>query len=90
MFYSQRVVDIPDGKPKWTGMNDKSDLIEDSPPAAIKKRKREVEEEERGNGKENGEENGKEDENEKGGKARQSRSKKGKKIGSGEKSYNLR
>jgi len=44
MFYSQRVVDIPDGKPKWTGMNDKSDLIEDSPPE-LKKRKREGEDE---------------------------------------------
>lgn len=46
MFYGQRVVDIPDGKPKWTGLNDKSDLIEDSPQDAIKKRKREKEEEE--------------------------------------------
>jgi len=44
MFYSQRVVDIPDGRPKWTGMNDKSDLIEDSPPE-LKKRKREEENE---------------------------------------------
>jgi len=43
MFYGQRVVDIPDGKPKWTGKNDDSDLIEDSPPAAIKKRKRDLE-----------------------------------------------
>lgn len=39
MFYNRRVVDIPDGKPKWTGLNDKSDLIEDSPPE-LKKRKR--------------------------------------------------
>ncbi|KAL3423163.1 hypothetical protein PVAG01_04910 [Phlyctema vagabunda] len=45
LFYSQRVVDIPDGLEKWTGMNDKSDLIEDSPPESIKKRKRQVEEE---------------------------------------------
>ena len=43
MFYSQRVVDIPDGKPKWTGLNDKSDLIEDSP-ADAKKRKRDEDE----------------------------------------------
>ncbi len=42
MFYNQRVVDIPDGKPKWTGMNDASELIEDSPPE-LKKRKREEE-----------------------------------------------
>lgn len=47
MFYSQRMVDISDGLPKWTGLNDKSDLIEDSPPEAIRKRKREKEEEER-------------------------------------------
>ena len=40
MFYQQRVIDIPDGKPKWTGLNDASDLIEDSPPE-LKKRKRE-------------------------------------------------
>ncbi|KAI9880883.1 MAG: hypothetical protein M1830_010478 [Pleopsidium flavum] len=43
MFYQHRVVDIPDGKPKWTGMNDSSDLIEDSPPE-LKKRKREEDE----------------------------------------------
>lgn len=47
MFYNQRLVDIPDGKPKWTGLNDQSDLIEDSPPEAIKKRKRQVEEEDK-------------------------------------------
>lgn len=44
MFYEKRVVDIKDGLPKWSGMQDKSDLIEDSPPDAVKKRKREVEE----------------------------------------------
>ncbi|EEQ89459.2 uncharacterized protein BDCG_04579 [Blastomyces dermatitidis ER-3] len=27
IFYSQRVVDVRDGKPKWAGMNDSSDLI---------------------------------------------------------------
>jgi hypothetical protein len=43
MFYHQRVVDIPDGKPKWNGLNDASDLIEDSPPE-LKKRKREEDE----------------------------------------------
>ena len=43
IFYSHRVVDIPDGKPKWSGMNDQSDLIEDSPSDA-KKRKREQDE----------------------------------------------
>lgn len=46
MFYEQRVVDIPDGLPKWSRMSGSSDLIEDSPPKAVKKRKREIEEEE--------------------------------------------
>ena len=40
MFYPSRVVDIPDGKPKWTGIDKSSELIEDSPPE-LKKRKRE-------------------------------------------------
>jgi hypothetical protein len=47
MFYKDRLVDIPDGKPKWSGMSGKSDLIEDSPPEEVKKRKREIEEEEK-------------------------------------------
>ncbi|PVH74287.1 hypothetical protein DL98DRAFT_594208 [Cadophora sp. DSE1049] len=47
MFYENRVVDINDGLPKWSGMQGKSDLIADSPVEAVKKRKREVEEEER-------------------------------------------
>jgi hypothetical protein len=46
MFYEQRVVDIPDGLPKWSGMSGKSDLIADSPAEDVKKRKREIEEEE--------------------------------------------
>lgn len=53
MFYEQRVVDIPDSLPKWSGMSGKSDLIADSPAEDVKKRKREIEEEEKG---ENGEE----------------------------------
>lgn len=41
MFYKQRVLDINDGKPKWTGINDQSDIIEDNEPEAhIQKRKR--------------------------------------------------
>jgi hypothetical protein len=48
MFYERRVVDIPDGLPKWSGMSGESDLIEDSPPEAIKKRKREIEDAEKG------------------------------------------
>lgn len=27
IFYSQRVIDVHDGKPKWSGLNDKSELI---------------------------------------------------------------
>lgn len=62
MFYSKRLVDIPDGLPKWSEMQNKSDLIEDSPPEAIKKRKREVEEEEEnGDGKDNKSEKKKKD-----------------------------
>lgn len=29
MFYSQRVVDIKDGKPKWTRLSDESDLLDE-------------------------------------------------------------
>ncbi|KAI1327809.1 Mss4-like protein [Xylariaceae sp. FL0255] len=29
IFYTQRVVDLRDGKPKWTGLDDKSELMED-------------------------------------------------------------
>jgi len=49
MFYNQRVIDIPDGLPKWTGINGSSDLIEDSPPELVKEiqRKREEEREEK-------------------------------------------
>ncbi|KAF2497215.1 hypothetical protein BU16DRAFT_458851 [Lophium mytilinum] len=49
MFYDQRVMDIPDGLPKWTGINNESDLIEDSPPEKVREleRKREEEREER-------------------------------------------
>ncbi|KAF2816558.1 uncharacterized protein BDZ99DRAFT_377126 [Mytilinidion resinicola] len=49
MFYGQRVMDIPDGLPKWTGINNESDLIEDSPPEKVKEleRRREEEREER-------------------------------------------
>ena len=42
------MVDIPDGLPKWSGMQGKSELIADSPPEEVKKRKREIEEEESG------------------------------------------
>jgi hypothetical protein len=60
MFYEQRVVDIPDGLPKWSGMAKTSELIADSPSEAVKKRKREIEEEKEGeNGEGDGEKNGK-------------------------------
>jgi hypothetical protein len=45
MFYEQRVVDVPDGLPKWAGMSGASELIADSPLEAVEKRKREIEEE---------------------------------------------
>jgi hypothetical protein len=59
MFYEQRVVDIPDGVPKWSGMTKTSELIADSPSEAVKKRKREIEEKEGKNGEGGGEKNGK-------------------------------
>lgn len=40
MFYNQRVMDIPDGLPKWSGINEDSDLIEDSPPELVKEQER--------------------------------------------------
>lgn len=46
MFYPRRVLDINDGKPKWSGISDSSELIADSPMEAIKKRKRQEEKEE--------------------------------------------
>lgn len=45
MFYGQRVMDIPDGLPKWSGINEESDLIEDSPPELVKERERKRENE---------------------------------------------
>ncbi|KAF6222369.1 hypothetical protein HO133_001455 [Letharia lupina] len=40
MFYTRRILDINDGKPKWSGISNDSELIEDSP-EQDKKRKRE-------------------------------------------------
>jgi len=54
MFYKDRLVDIKDGLPKWAGMSGKSELIEDSPPEAVRKRKREIEEEKNGENEEKG------------------------------------
>lgn len=61
MFYEQRLLDIPDGLPKWAGMQKKSELIGDSPPEEIKKRKREMEEEEEEETEEDGEKDEKKD-----------------------------
>ncbi|TVY93164.1 hypothetical protein LAWI1_G000868 [Lachnellula willkommii] len=52
MFYGSRLVDVKDGLPKWTGLDGKSELIEDSPVEMVRKRKREIEEEEDGKGEE--------------------------------------
>jgi hypothetical protein len=41
MFYKQRVIDVPDGLPKWSGINEESELIEDSPQEKIKEKERE-------------------------------------------------
>jgi len=38
MFYPRRVLDINDGKPKWSGINDNSELLEEGT-GAHKKRK---------------------------------------------------
>lgn len=46
MFYTRRVLDINDGKPKWTGINDSSDLIADSPQEAVNELKRKRQDEE--------------------------------------------
>ena len=48
MFYGERVMDIPDGLPKWSGLNDKSDLIADSPKEAIQELERKRAEEQNG------------------------------------------
>jgi len=57
MFYGQRVVDIPDGLPKWDGISNDSNLIEDSPPELVKEREQKSEEH-RSKRQKNGEENG--------------------------------
>lgn len=45
MFYGQRVMDIPDGLPKWSGLSNESDLIEDSPPEQVRELERNREKE---------------------------------------------
>lgn len=50
MFYDQRVIDIPDGLPKWKGLNKESDLIEDSPKEMVEEQKKEKAGKKRQNG----------------------------------------
>lgn len=53
MFYGERVIDIADGLPKWSGVDEKSELIEDSPPELVKefaKKKQKEQEEDKENG----------------------------------------
>lgn len=38
-------MDIPDGLPKWSGLSNESDLIEDSPPDMVRDFERKREEE---------------------------------------------
>lgn len=47
MFYPRRVLDINDGRPKWSGISGSSELIADSPEESKQHRKRQkIEEEE--------------------------------------------
>ena len=62
MFYEQRVMDIPDGLPKWTGLSGSSELIEDSPKEAVQERERAREEERKKKAEE--EKNGKDEKKE--------------------------
>ena len=43
MFYPRRVLDINDGKPKWSGINNGSELIADTPEEHKHKRRKEME-----------------------------------------------
>ncbi|KAL2874061.1 hypothetical protein SGCOL_010742 [Colletotrichum sp. CLE4] len=42
IFYGQRVVDLPDGKPKWSGLDEKSELMEEEI-VDVKHKKRKME-----------------------------------------------
>lgn len=44
MFYPRRVVDVPDGKPKWTGINESSELMEEGKSDLPHPKKRRTEE----------------------------------------------
>ena len=47
MFYGQRLLDIPDGKPKWTGISGESDLGWDTSKEDIEKHTKEQTEKEK-------------------------------------------
>lgn len=48
MFYPRRVLDINDGKPKWSGINGDSELIDDTPEEhKVEHKKRKLEEEQK-------------------------------------------
>ena len=40
MFYTQRLMDIPDGVPKWTGINKDSELMEEPEMELVQNRER--------------------------------------------------
>lgn len=46
MFYPRRILDINDGKPKWSGINNQSELIADTPEEHKKRKREEAEEKE--------------------------------------------
>ena len=52
MFYPRRVIDINDGKPKWSGISEASELIADTPDEhKHKKQRKDAEQnEQKGNG----------------------------------------
>lgn len=51
MFYPRRIVDVPDGKPKWSGINESSELVGEGvePEAAVHKHKKAKKEQDAGN-----------------------------------------
>lgn len=49
MFYGQRLLDIPDGKPKWTGISGESDLGWDTSKEDIEKHEKQAEKEKKQN-----------------------------------------
>ncbi|KAG8530493.1 uncharacterized protein KY384_004996 [Bacidia gigantensis] len=52
MFYPRRVVDVPDGKPKWSGISGSSELVEDTSEEDRHKHKKAKQEQEQKENKE--------------------------------------